>query len=143
MEITSPRMPPRISPSLRLTLAIVFVFLIFNLDAATDSIHHPEIPYFDPEHLLTGGILALVTGVLLLLLEVYIRRLERALDNIKTLEGMLPICSSCKKIRTPDNEWHVIETYIRERTDATFTHGICPDCSLRLYGQTFTPHDRV
>ncbi len=137
MEMTSPRMPPRISPPVRLNLSIVFIFLMFNLDAITDAVQHPEIPYFDAEHLITGGAIALVTAVLLGSLEVYIRRLERSLDNVKTLEGMLPICSSCKKIRTPDNKWHVIETYIRERTDATFTHGLCPECAKQMYGDIF------
>lgn len=138
MEMTSPRMPPRVSPPIRLVLAILFIFLMFNVDALVDSVHHPGIPYFDAEHIITGTAIAFVTAVLLGFLELYIRRLERALDNVKTLEGMLPICSSCKKIRTPDNHWHVIETYIRERTHATFTHGMCPECAQRMYGRTFT-----
>jgi hypothetical protein len=133
----TPRMPPRISPALRLLLAIAFVLILLNLDALIDTVHHPEIPYFDAEHVVTGGVVALVGATLLVLLEVYVRRLERALDNVKTLEGMLPICASCKKIRTPDNQWHVIEKYIKERTDATFTHGMCPECAQEMYGQTF------
>lgn len=137
MEMTSPRMPPRINPPLRLALATAFVLAMFNVDAFVDTLHHPDIGYFDVEHFITGGVIALVTAILLGLLELYIRRLERALDNVKTLEGMLPICSACKKIRTPDNHWHVIETYIRERTDATFTHGMCPDCAQRMYGRDF------
>jgi len=130
-------MPPRISPLLRLILALGFIFLMFNLDAIVDYIHHPDIPYLDAEHLITGGVIALITAGLLALLEIYIRRLERALDSVKTLEGMLPICASCKKIRTPDKQWHVIENYIIERTDATFTHGMCPECSQKMYGRTF------
>jgi hypothetical protein len=137
MDLTSPRMPPRISPLLRLVLSISFIILLFNLDALVDGSLHPEIPYFDSEHILTGSIIALITAGLLGLLEIYIRRLEGALDNVKTLEGMLPICASCKKIRTPDNQWHVIEQYIGQRTDATFTHGMCPDCAMKMYGRTF------
>jgi len=137
MEMTSPRMPPRISPPLRLLLAAAFVFLMSNLDAIMDSVEHPEIGYFDVEHFITGAVIGTVTAVLLLLLEIYIRRLERALDNVKILEGMLPICSSCKKIRTPDNKWHVIEKYLLERTDATFTHGMCPECVQKYYGNAF------
>lgn len=137
MDLTSPRMPPRISPLLRAVLAIVFIVVLFNLAAIVDGIFHPEIPYVDTEHVVTGSIVALVAGLLLGLLEIYIRRLERALDNVRTLEGMLPICASCKKIRTPDNQWHIIEQYIGQRTDATFTHGMCPDCARKMYGQTF------
>ena len=137
MEITTPRMPPRIPPSVQLLLAVAFVFLVLNLDALIDSVHHPDILYFDVEHFITGGVIAIITGTLLGLLELYIRKLERALESVKTLEGMLPICSSCKKIRTPDNQWHVIEKYIKERTDATFTHSVCPDCVEKLYGEKF------
>ncbi len=137
MEMTSPRMPPRISPPVRLVLAIAFILVMFNLDAIMDSVQHPDIAYFDVEHLITGGVIALVTAVLLGSLELYIRRLERALDNVKTLEGMLPICASCKRIRTPDNQWHVIEKYIKDRTDATFTHGLCPECAEQKYGHLF------
>jgi hypothetical protein len=60
------------------------------------------------------------------------RHLTRQVD---LLEGLLPICSFCKRIRDKDNEWHKIENYITERTDATFTHGVCPDCLQEHYGQ--------
>ena len=138
LDVNIPKMPPKISPLFRFALALGFMVLMFNLDAMVDLFHHPEIPYFDVEHIITGGVIAGVTGALLLFLEIYIRRLERAIESVKRLEGMLPICASCKKIRTPDNEWQVIENYISKRTDATFTHSICPDCAQRLYGQTFT-----
>jgi len=136
--VNIPKMPPRISPLLRFVLALGFIVLMSNLDAIVDLFYHPNISYFDSEHFVTGGVIAVVTGLLLLFLEVYIRRLESAIESVKRLEGMLPICASCKKIRTPDNEWHVIENYITKRTDATFTHSICPDCAQRLYGQTFS-----
>jgi hypothetical protein len=60
-------------------------------------------------------------------------RLKDALDNIKTLKGMLPICSSCKKIRDDEGYWHQIEKYIHERSEAEFSHSICPDCYKKLY----------
>jgi PAS domain S-box-containing protein len=60
--------------------------------------------------------------------------LQTALAKVKTLRGLLPICSSCKKIRDDKGYWNQIELYIRERSDASFTHGICPDCAERLYG---------
>lgn len=59
--------------------------------------------------------------------------LEQALHEIKTLRGILPICSSCKKIRTDEGSWQQIELYIIEHSDAQFTHGVCPDCAARLY----------
>lgn len=60
-------------------------------------------------------------------------RLQDALAKVKTLRGLLPICSSCKKIRDDNGFWHQVETYVRANTDAEFTHGICPNCMMRLY----------
>ena len=61
--------------------------------------------------------------------------LTRALGDVKTLRGMLPICSSCKKIRDDQNYWHQVESYLVARTEASFTHGICPDCAKRYFPQ--------
>jgi len=61
-------------------------------------------------------------------------RLQDALSKIKTLRGMLPICASCKKIRDDKGYWNQIEGYIRDHSEAKFTHGICPDCEEKLYG---------
>lgn len=60
--------------------------------------------------------------------------LKAALKEIKTLQGMLPICARCKKVRDDSGFWHKIEKYIEERSDAKFTHGVCPDCEKELYG---------
>jgi len=54
--------------------------------------------------------------------------LEEALARVKTLQGLLPICSYCKKIRGDDNYWKQVEGYIEEHADVSFSHGICPDC---------------
>lgn len=59
--------------------------------------------------------------------------LEVALSKIKTLSGMLPICSHCKKIRDDKGYWSQVESYIREHTDAEFSHGICPECMKKHY----------
>lgn len=69
--------------------------------------------------------------------ELLIRELQEAIANIKTLSGLLPICSSCKKIRDDKGYWNQLETYIEKHSDADFTHGICPDCALRLYPEDF------
>ena len=54
--------------------------------------------------------------------------LERALDQVKHLEGLLPICLYCKKIRDSKNYWQQVENYIAERTSAKFSHSVCPEC---------------
>lgn len=65
-------------------------------------------------------------------------RLEQALHKVKTLNGLLPICSGCKKIRDDQGYWNQIESYIDDHSDATFSHGICPDCAARLYPELFS-----
>lgn len=62
-------------------------------------------------------------------------RLRQALDSVKTLSGLLPICSHCHKIRDDQGHWRRIEAYIRDRTDPDFSHGICPACAQEHYGE--------
>ncbi len=57
-----------------------------------------------------------------------IQELKAAMEHIKTLHGLLPICTYCKKIRNDQKYWQQIENYISEHTDALFSHGICPEC---------------
>ena len=66
-------------------------------------------------------------------LEITNQKLLEALANIKKLEGILPICANCKKIRDDKGAWAQIEEYFDEHTDASFSHGICPECMLILY----------
>ena len=54
--------------------------------------------------------------------------LQQALADVKTLSGLLPICSYCKKIRDDGNFWHNVESYMTEHSEITFSHGMCPDC---------------
>lgn len=58
---------------------------------------------------------------------------KQAEEEIKRLKGILPICASCKKIRDDKGYWNQIEAYIREHSEAEFSHGICPECAKRLY----------
>lgn len=62
-----------------------------------------------------------------------ISELREAVSKIRTLSGLLPICSSCKKIRDDKGYWRQIESYIQEHSEAEFTHGICPACARKLY----------
>lgn len=56
-----------------------------------------------------------------------------SMEEIKRLRGIIPICSSCKKIRNDEGLWDQIEKYIQEHSEAEFTHGICPECREKLY----------
>jgi PAS domain-containing protein len=65
--------------------------------------------------------------------EKLIKDLQSAMENVKMLSGMLPICSSCKKIRDDDGYWNQLEGYIQNHSIATFTHSVCPECFPKLY----------
>jgi hypothetical protein len=65
------------------------------------------------------------------------QELQEALDKVKTLSGLLPICASCKKIRDDQGYWHQVEVYIKDHSDAEFSHSICPTCAEKLYPQYF------
>jgi hypothetical protein len=58
---------------------------------------------------------------------------QDARADLKVLRGLLPICASCKRIRDQQGRWTQIESYVAARTEATFTHGVCPECLARLY----------
>ena len=62
-----------------------------------------------------------------------ITELQQTIDEVKTLQGIIPICVSCKKIRDDDGYWQQVEEYVRSHSHAEFSHGICPDCVKKLY----------
>ena len=62
-----------------------------------------------------------------------VRELQETLTLVKQLEGLLPICMFCKRIRNDQNQWHYIEEYIEEHSEAVFTHSLCPECQGEHY----------
>lgn len=117
------------------------VILLANLNAIVDRVLHPEIPYFDEEHLIVGGVVGVVSAILVGLLMLRARRLEQALNKIGMLESILPICASCKKIRASDADpsaaesWQSVEYYFTRHAPVRFSHGVCPDCRKQLYSK--------
>jgi hypothetical protein len=101
-----------------------------------DGIQFPE---YRDRYLKTATAIVKVCGLALSNASTYqqlestVRELRAALARVKTLHGLLPICSSCKRIRDDAGYWHQVEAYLRENTDAGFTHGLCPDCLRELY----------
>jgi DNA-binding response OmpR family regulator len=61
-----------------------------------------------------------------------VKELELALANVKLLQGLLPICCYCKKIRNDQNYWQQVDSYIADHSEAQFTHGICPECREKI-----------
>jgi len=80
------------------------------------------------------------TASLFLDKEQVIKKLESALKEIKTMKGLLPICSFCKKIRNDTGYWEQLEQYVSSHSEAEFTHSMCPECLERLYPEI---HDKL
>ncbi len=70
--------------------------------------------------------------------EALLESLQEALDSVRTLSGLLPICSACKKIRDDEGGWSEVDVYVRQRTDTEFSHGMCPDCLQAYYPDFLT-----
>ena len=62
--------------------------------------------------------------------------------RVRTLEGILPTCGFCKDIRDEAGNWHQIEEYVTSRSEARFSHGVCPKCAALHYGEAFTPETK-
>jgi nitrate/nitrite-specific signal transduction histidine kinase len=62
------------------------------------------------------------------------QELQKAVERVQVLRGLFPICSSCNKIRDDQGYWHQVEQFVEMHTDARFTHGLCPACCVKLYG---------
>jgi hypothetical protein len=92
-----------------------------------------------PETAVFEGVNATIQAVMLLAFAWLIARVarrERALEvEVQTLRGLLPICSFCKKIRDDRGDWEPLERYISDRSDAQFSHGLCPDCVRKHYSE--------
>lgn len=111
-------------------LVIGLLWLDEGLDFPNLLLGAPPTPFNWRESLLESAVI----GALAVLVVGHTRRLFR---KIRHLEGILPVCASCKKIRDEAGVWHPIESYIRERAEVEFSHGICPQCARRLYPECY------
>ena len=121
-------------------LGFVLVITLIWLDEVLDLPHYllgaPATPVNWQESLFeTAVLLPLAWGLI-----AYTRALFR---HLKFLEGFLPICASCKKIRDQDGAWQQLETYIHARSEAQFSHGVCPSCAKRLYPDLFDENGKL
>ena len=112
-----------------------FTFGFMNID------HEPEDLIERLEYIITSSVfvcIALTIPFWIIIrdftrLEHTTARLQESHDSIKTLEGLLPICANCKNIRDDDGYWQQVEVYIRNNSEAEFSHSICPTCARKLY----------
>lgn len=108
-----------------------------NSDGSEGTVLTSKVPLRDSEGKVFG-LLGICTDIserkkIELENESLIRELKDAISEVKTLSGLLPICSNCKKIRDDKGYWKQIESYIMDHSDAEFSHGICQDCAKKLY----------
>ena len=116
-----------------------FTFGVINVDHAEEDLTERL------EYIITSSVfvcIALIIPLWIIVrdfsrLEKTTQRLQGALDNIKTLEGLLPMCANCKNIRDDDGYWQQVEVYIRQHSKAEFSHSICPKCAHQLYPDLF------
>jgi hypothetical protein len=112
-----------------------YAYPVFSID------HEPEKLVERLEYAVTSFVFALIalTVPFWLIVKTVVRlersqaELQKALDNIRTLRGLVPICANCKMIRRDDGRWQQLEAYISDHSEATLSHGICPDCATAPY----------
>ncbi len=91
----------------------------------------------------TTAVLSLQRRKIIVEREQALRDREQALENLKILHGLIPICASCKKIRDDEGYWNEVADYISEHSEAEFTHGICSECVKKLYPDFHNENDQA
>ena len=111
------------------SLALAVVVPLFRIAVLTQQTPAPDFA--------TSALATVLRGVIVAFMGLWFARLaalEHELDrHVKVLEGLLPICSFCKSIRGDSGEWEPLETFISQRTEAEFSHGVCPSCVSKHY----------
>ena len=110
------------------SIALIVISLIFLVE----PFNRIMMTAYEPGFLVRFFISYMIVFILAFVYEVQKQKNEK---EIKELKGFLPICSSCKKIRGDKGYWEQIDVYIQKHSDTLFSHGICPECSERLYGK--------
>jgi len=97
-----------------------------------------QAPWYITDSVINTAIRVAVLLLLAYLISRTARQTRELARRVSLLEGILPICSLCKKIRDDHDNWHPVEVYVSNRSEALFSHSLCPDCLKRDYKQVYT-----
>ena len=119
-----------------LTISQVSIFLLFLCLTLTNEIM--DIPYYVFGDAPTSysqrlGEIVIELSIFIIVMAIQVVLLKVLYKRIRILEGFIPICANCKKIRNEENQWERMEKYIEEHSLSEFSHSICPDCIKELY----------
>ena len=122
----------------------IFILMIFLLLTFSNEVL--DLPHFILGDKATtwgqrGGEICVEVLIFFLVVIFEISLFKKLVNRIKILEGFLPICASCKKIRDQKDQWQQIEKYISDHTLATFSHSICPECLQKYYSEFVSDKD--
>ena len=110
-------------------------FLLLCLTLGNEIIDIPHYVFHDAPTLYSqrSGEIIIELSIFSIVMIFEIALLKNLYKRIRLLEGFIPICASCKKIRNAEDQWEQMEKYITQHSLAQFSHGICPDCARQLY----------
>lgn len=111
---------------------LLMIFINIDDEYLIPKLVHTTLPWSPST---VAGAMDSLWVFFLIAMALYIQ--SRYLQKIRLLEGILSVCANCKKIRDGKDHWSPIEEYIHERTHADFSHTICPDCGVKLYGDLY------
>ena len=119
-----------------LTISQLAIFLLFLcLTLGNEIIDIPHFVFHDAPTLYSQrlGEIMIELSIFTIVMVIQIVLFKNLYKRIRLLEGFIPICANCKKIKTTEDQWEQIEKYITKHSLAQFSHGICPDCVRKLY----------
>jgi len=120
-----------VSKNFALALAVILPLIRFCFNLFREI----DITLFESA---INAVLRITAFVLIVYLTNYVIQSQTLEKRVKKLEGLLPICSFCKRIRSADNEWIRLEQYIANHSEAQFSHGLCRDCAKKYYSDYMT-----
>ena len=118
-------------------IAIIFIFLFLTLGNEIIDIPHHVFNDAPTIYSQRYGEITIELFIFFIVVTIQILLFIKLYKRIRVLEGFIPICAKCKKIRNAENQWEQMEKYITQHSLATFSHSICPDCTKQLYSDFY------